>query len=54
MTIFGAGAACRQRVSEKPDECLPQQKISRLEQPYGTLSAKDSLLGFSLHLADDV
>lgn len=30
-------------VSEEPDKCLAERKISRLEQLYGTLSAKDSL-----------
>lgn len=37
-------------VPENPEECLWQRKISQLEQLYGTLSAKDSLL---LHWGDD-
>lgn len=38
-------------VSKKPDKCLAERKISQLKQPYGTLSAKDSLF---LHLGDDI
>lgn len=38
-------------VSEKPDKCLAERKISQLKQLYGTLSAKDSLF---LRLGDDV
>lgn len=38
-------------VSEEPDKCLAERKISRREQLYWTLSAKDSLF---LRLVDDV
>lgn len=38
-------------MSEKPDKCLAERRINPLEQLYGTLSAKDSLL---LQLGGDV
>lgn len=52
--FFGCDVRARSRncpVSEEPDKCLAERKISRREQLYWTLSAKDSLF---LRLVDDV